>query len=820
MRTSNLQQQLLALRPQLAAAAQRVLDAWQPDEDGVDEVFGSGGACDEICREMMDVVVNNVPGVEVVEGGQDGDDHAYFIAYDDENAFIVDIPPGVYETGAGYSWRKLPDVQVDAEDVVIESMDRRDLDFGLIEGRLYKHADGIGPELHAGGDFAVDERDVPGELKYPAEEGPKYRNRDTTYSTPGGRDQSDYPGGRAEFADVGELFEFTDLLHQTSARKETTVMSLEDDFLNTLGRVVQAAMSPSRDTTNIPANVIVDTRVRLENKVEQLEENGGELSNEDAGTLELLKSEEERRGIGASRRVQARYDEFSNVQCARCGFSEAGERFWSNEDGGWICKGCEVGEPYGNVSIFDVKDSDPAAVDRWRDSRMPQRQDELRVDLDRLVASGQMTQADADAYFDRISTQWARGIGASRRVQANNEMAAIERWRGTDGWRNAFQNGQREGREMVQKLTSRQASADEIHNVRADAHDSLVLAWNDFVQNGHLDEDAMITYRFNVGYSVALDDLADLGDGTLARRRVQAADENPFASDDDDSGDDTGDTPAASDDYEAAEDALIERIAEFLETLGDGVEALGDAVEELQGVQEAESDAGGADAADGDVDDDAGTGDSDNPFAGKSAAHWSDAIVAAMHPEPGPTFTGDGMAIGAVKEAANVTDNELFDVFAEGSERFHTAERSLAALAVNRRPEGRGRFVPPSPQLINAAAAIFRKAMAKLRSGYSIDSFDLERVVTHKVAATTGGLIDGEFIWHAVLADHARGRRGTIDLVMQIVGGEPLDGVQVIAGNKRISFTQLALDEHLNIRRDNTRWPQRYTNAERAFIPE
>ena len=34
-----------ALRPQLAAAAQRVVDAWEQDEDGLDCDLGGGGPC-------------------------------------------------------------------------------------------------------------------------------------------------------------------------------------------------------------------------------------------------------------------------------------------------------------------------------------------------------------------------------------------------------------------------------------------------------------------------------------------------------------------------------------------------------------------------------------------------------------------------------------------------------------------------------------------------------------------------------------------------------------------------------------------------------
>ncbi len=63
-----------------------------------------------------------------MDGGQDGDDHAYLIVYNDSEAYIVDIPPGVYEEGGGYNWQKKPDVTIQASDVIIEPINRKDLD--------------------------------------------------------------------------------------------------------------------------------------------------------------------------------------------------------------------------------------------------------------------------------------------------------------------------------------------------------------------------------------------------------------------------------------------------------------------------------------------------------------------------------------------------------------------------------------------------------------------------------------------------------------------------------------------------------------------
>lgn len=118
--------QLAELRPQMAAAAQAVYDDWGQNDDGFDEEFGEGGICDRVAEALWRVIDNGIPDVEIRDGGWDGDDHAYLIAQRGQKAFVVDIPPRVYETGGGYSWRKRKGVRFDAADVVIEETDAVD----------------------------------------------------------------------------------------------------------------------------------------------------------------------------------------------------------------------------------------------------------------------------------------------------------------------------------------------------------------------------------------------------------------------------------------------------------------------------------------------------------------------------------------------------------------------------------------------------------------------------------------------------------------------------------------------------------------------
>lgn len=122
---TTLLKRIRALLPKIAAAAQEVYESWQQDDEGLDEERGAGGICDVIAEEIGSVLAS--AGINTVDGGEDGDDHAYLIAYDNERAYAVDIPPSVYERGSGYSWKKIKGVTITKDDVVVDEMSREDL---------------------------------------------------------------------------------------------------------------------------------------------------------------------------------------------------------------------------------------------------------------------------------------------------------------------------------------------------------------------------------------------------------------------------------------------------------------------------------------------------------------------------------------------------------------------------------------------------------------------------------------------------------------------------------------------------------------------
>lgn len=124
---SDLVSRIRRLLPDLLRAAQEEYDSWDQDEEGWGEECGTGGICDRISSAFSGVLAR-LPDVEVIDGGQDGDDHAYVIVLTDTEAVAVDIPPGVYETGGGYNWKKKPGVRFSPYHVILDKLDPRDFE--------------------------------------------------------------------------------------------------------------------------------------------------------------------------------------------------------------------------------------------------------------------------------------------------------------------------------------------------------------------------------------------------------------------------------------------------------------------------------------------------------------------------------------------------------------------------------------------------------------------------------------------------------------------------------------------------------------------
>lgn len=120
-----LKERLFRLREKFANAAREVHYEWDQDDNGVCEWRGSGGICDDVSDAIGDVLARY--NIDSTDGGQEGDSHAYRVAYDDTEAFGIDIAPDIYETGGGYSWKKRKDAVFPPEVVEIFPVRRSDL---------------------------------------------------------------------------------------------------------------------------------------------------------------------------------------------------------------------------------------------------------------------------------------------------------------------------------------------------------------------------------------------------------------------------------------------------------------------------------------------------------------------------------------------------------------------------------------------------------------------------------------------------------------------------------------------------------------------
>lgn len=107
-----------ALRPALAAAAQRVYDAWDASDVDGDWQVGFGGICHLIADALIEVLWG--AGIEATTVSSSHEVHVYVVARTADGVFLVDIPHGLYETGGGYNWTKIPEVTFDASDVVVD----------------------------------------------------------------------------------------------------------------------------------------------------------------------------------------------------------------------------------------------------------------------------------------------------------------------------------------------------------------------------------------------------------------------------------------------------------------------------------------------------------------------------------------------------------------------------------------------------------------------------------------------------------------------------------------------------------------------------
>lgn len=112
---------LKALRTRFAQVAQKEYDNWCQDEDGHCEWNGYGGICHLIADAMADAM--SEAGIVCSTVSSFHEVHVYCVAQVVEGIYEVDIRPYVYETGGGYTWKKIPDVVFEPSDITIQLLD-------------------------------------------------------------------------------------------------------------------------------------------------------------------------------------------------------------------------------------------------------------------------------------------------------------------------------------------------------------------------------------------------------------------------------------------------------------------------------------------------------------------------------------------------------------------------------------------------------------------------------------------------------------------------------------------------------------------------
>lgn len=104
-------QTITSLLPQLAAAAQNVYDQWDQDQEGIDDVYGGGGICDDIADAFCTILQNHNLDCTTQYNEYDTHTSTYVSDHETHTVYNVDIHPSHYEKGYGYNWTKIPNVQ-------------------------------------------------------------------------------------------------------------------------------------------------------------------------------------------------------------------------------------------------------------------------------------------------------------------------------------------------------------------------------------------------------------------------------------------------------------------------------------------------------------------------------------------------------------------------------------------------------------------------------------------------------------------------------------------------------------------------------------
>ncbi len=130
--SQNAPQEIQSILPDILKLAQEEYDKWEQDEEGYAEGYGYGGICHLIAEQIANRISAN--GIICTTVSSDHEVHVYTVirlpkSSQNPGVYQIDIRPYIYESGGGYTWKKLPDVIFDESDIEVSRLSPDPRDF-------------------------------------------------------------------------------------------------------------------------------------------------------------------------------------------------------------------------------------------------------------------------------------------------------------------------------------------------------------------------------------------------------------------------------------------------------------------------------------------------------------------------------------------------------------------------------------------------------------------------------------------------------------------------------------------------------------------
>lgn len=104
-----------SLRPALIQAAQEEYNDWDVDDEDKAEYYAGGGICHYIADRFVEIL--QAHNINCSSVSSDHEQHVYVVAQFAEGVYMIDLHYNNYETGGGFTWKKIPEVEFDPSDI-------------------------------------------------------------------------------------------------------------------------------------------------------------------------------------------------------------------------------------------------------------------------------------------------------------------------------------------------------------------------------------------------------------------------------------------------------------------------------------------------------------------------------------------------------------------------------------------------------------------------------------------------------------------------------------------------------------------------------